>query len=94
MTTHELADTMDRCAAALRGLPADTLPYEKPILQGEHAIGATLFWAYQRSLLTGTPQESFTWGELLVLLETMARDTEMFPPGLVELVADCDGGGA
>jgi hypothetical protein len=90
MNTHELADTMERCALALRKLPPMPTHNRKPMLEGDFAVGAALFWSYLRDCMTGTPKESFTRDELLVLLETMSRDGEMFPAGVIELIANCE----
>jgi hypothetical protein len=60
------------------------------MLDGDFAVGAALFWSYQRSLITGAGKEIFTRDELLVILETLSRDAEIFPPGVVELIANCD----
>jgi len=91
MTTHQLADTLERCSAALRQLPDAPLNGNPvPMLDGEYAVGAALFWSYLRDLFTGTPIEQFSRDKILVMLEMLSRDPEMFPPGLVELVAGCE----
>ena len=43
MTTRQLADTMERCAAALRSLPdAPINGNPMPMLDGNFAVGAAL----------------------------------------------------
>lgn len=90
MTTKDLAGTMQRCADALRNMPEMIVPGEKPIFEGEYAVGAAIFWAYLRGLLTAAGKDDFTRDELLITLETISRDLDMFPGGLLQLVGSLD----
>jgi len=94
MTLYELAERFGDLRNAILRLPNDTVPGQKPMLNGDHAVGAALLWTYLRDLFTTTPKDTFTRDEVLVLLETISRDGEMFPPGILEQVANCDGGEA
>jgi hypothetical protein len=88
MTLHQLADTHTRLGEALRRLPDEPIFIKQPKLTGEYAVGAALFWSYLRDLVTAAERDSFTREELLVLLEVVSRDAELFPPGLFEAVAN------
>lgn len=94
MTSHELAESFDHLAEALRKfepfVPEHGEGREIAYLQGPYAVGAALFWSYLRDLVTGMGKDLMSKPELLVFLETVARDHEIFPPGLCELVADLD----
>ena len=90
MTTKDLADTMQRCADALRKLEETHMTGEKPVFQGDYAVGAAIFWSYLRGLLTEAGKDVFTRDELLVLLEAMSRDNEMFPAGLFEFIGNLE----
>jgi len=91
VTTRQLADTMERCAAALRSLPdAPMNGNPMPMLDGNFAVGAALFWSYLRDLFTASEMEQFSREKILVILETLSRDPEIFPYGVVELVANCE----
>ena len=48
----------------------------------ELEIGGAGLICYLRDLLTETPKESFTRGEILVLLESVSRDPDWFPSGV------------
>ena len=89
MTTGELADQFESMASALRRMPTVTYSVERaPALDGEAAIGAAVLWAYARDLLTMTNRETFNRSELLVMLDVISRDPDIFPPGVVEMVAE------
>lgn len=92
MTTHAFADTLRRIADALEKMPEEAFLKEKPAFTDEHQIVAiAAFWGYLRDLFTGTPKDVFTREEILVLLETIGRDTEMFPaPNLIEQIAELE----
>ncbi len=86
---------LERLAGALRRA-ADTAGKQKiPLakaayLQDDCLLGAALLWSFLRDLLTVTERETWKREELLVALETIARDRDIFPAGLVELIADLD----
>jgi hypothetical protein len=85
MTTRETAATMRRLADAI-----DKLPGELPIAGGldeDCAVGAGAMLCYIRDLLTNSPREHpWSTGELLVLLETISRDPDIFPAGVGNLM--------
>ncbi len=88
MTLHTLADDLEKVAAALRKLPNETTPGTKAMLDGELGVGAALLLGYLRGLLEGA-KETFTREELARLLELVGEDPEIFPVGLVAMVAKC-----
>lgn len=93
MTVTDLADRLTRTADALRRGPMakETIPGSKPYLEDDFAVGAAMLWAYGRDLLTVADKETFTREELLVCLELISRDAEVFPPGVIEMIANCEG---
>jgi hypothetical protein len=89
MTTHELANTFERCARALRTLPDGRLnDRSKPMLDGDYAVGAAILWSYLRDLFTDAGKDVFRREEILVLLDVIQSDPDMFPPDLIAMVAD------
>lgn len=90
MTLHHLGELYVRLGNALLTTEDQNWPLHKPLLDSEQVIGAALFWSWLRDLFTATPHDIWTRDEILVLLETLSRDTEMFPPGAIGLIADCE----
>jgi hypothetical protein len=92
MTTAELADTYERLASGLRKIArtvgdGEVFP-QKPIIHGDFAVGAAFLWSYLRDLFTAAGKDQFTRDELLVLLDTISRDGEIFVPGAMAMMAD------
>jgi hypothetical protein len=89
MTIHELADSFERMACALRKVQDGKFRKgEVPKMDGDMQLGAAFLWWYLRDLLTITPKKSFTRDELLVLLDTIQRDADFFTPNVLSLIAD------
>ena len=83
MTPQEAASAMRRVATALEKAGAGSMAkFPKSYLDGDAAVGAAGFLCYLRDCFTGSPKETWSRGEILVLLETMTRDIEMFPCGI------------
>ena len=85
MTTRELGETyislgqklVEMHKRAGGGHVANT-----PSLEPESALGAAAFLCFLRDLITSSPLESYSKPSLLVLLETLSRDVEVFPHGI------------
>ncbi len=95
MTGPELASVLRRLADALDTLGNEPLyTGKKPFLEGDNAVGAALLWSYLRDLFTGDggPEEKsvFTREEVLVVLDLVSRDHDIFPPGLCDMVTMAD----
>lgn len=88
MTTRQLASELANVARALRAGPDGPFDqHPRPLITGEHLIGAALFWTYLRDLITASPRDVWPREDLLVMLETLQRDAELFPPGMIEMIA-------
>lgn len=81
MTTIETAATMRRLAAAIEKLPGGHLPISGGIDE-DCAVGAGAMLCYIRDLITTSTRDSYSLPELLVLLETISRDPDIFPAGV------------
>ncbi len=84
MTTKQLGETYARLGASLIDL-GSRVPGKvsnPPIVGEQQALGAASLLCLIRDLFTGTPKESFSRGELLVLLETLSHDEQLFPHGI------------
>jgi hypothetical protein len=54
----------------------------KPMLPAEQALGAAFMVVYLRDLITAGANDTYDRGALLVLLEVISRDPELFPCGV------------
>jgi hypothetical protein len=82
MTPQETASAMRRVADVVEKIGSGSIAkFPKSILDGEAAVGAAGFLCYLRDCLTGSPKEIWKREELLVLLERMSCDGEIFPVG-------------
>ena len=93
MTVTELADTYERLASGLRRIKQEkgdgnVTPGQQPPIQGDFAVGAAVLWSYLRDLFTNAGKDQFTRDEILVLLDTVNRDSELFTPGAMAMMAD------
>ena len=91
MTFGETADVMRKAADAIDrvilqvGKDAETgMP--KPMLEEDAACGAAALLCYIRDLVTVGNVENYDRGTLLVLLETISRDAEIFPCGVAKVL--------
>lgn len=93
MTLHAFAETLDRISAKLKTLPDGPNPFslgnEPAIADEDMIIGAAFLWMYLRDLLTTGPKEHYSRGELLVVLDIISRDTELWPAAhMLKQIAD------
>jgi hypothetical protein len=86
MTANEIASTMRNLASAVEKVEGLSELWHSDALQPEAAIGAAGFLCYLRDCLTVSGKDVWTREELLVLLETMSRDPEVFPGGIAILM--------
>lgn len=92
---RKLADAFDRIRREkgetnIEILAGTTL--SKPMFSEEDAVAAAGFLCYLRDCFTGSPKEVWSQGELLVLLEMISRDGEIFPLGAGQLMWQMDVG--
>lgn len=80
---RRLADGMDKIVRQ-RGDVDDQRP--KPMLDGDGAVGAAVMLTYIRDLVTVADREDWSQGVFLVMLETISRDSELFPCGVGKLM--------
>lgn len=84
MTGKQAAETLRRVADVLERV--GTLPrLESDPLDPEQQIGAAVLVAFLRDLFTTAGKEQFTRDEILVLLNTLQNDPEIFSVDLVTL---------
>ncbi len=81
---RRVADGIEKIAKDFKHDPDNGKP--KPMLEGEAGAGAAVMLCYLRDLITASSHEQWDRGTLLVLLETMSRDAEVFPCGVGELI--------
>lgn len=97
MTYREIANSMHEMAKALEdisdGLADAECGLQLPYLDGEAAVGAAAIVCYLRDLITVSPKTSFSQGELLVVLEQIASDGEIFPAKIGIRVWEADNTG-
>lgn len=89
MTTKDAAATMRRLADAIEKLPDGKLPIKGGIDE-DCAVGAGAMLCFIRDLITTSTRESYSQAELLVLLEVISRDPDVFPAGLGVIMWDAD----
>ena len=87
MNALETASAMRRIADAVeRAGAASIAKFPDAMLEGEAAVGAAGFLCYLRDCITVSGHDTWTREALLVLLETMSRDAEVFPSGIGQLM--------
>lgn len=94
MTFTETASTMRRVADAIDQVVKDMGDTDngspKPMLTSEAATGAAVMLCYIRDLVTCGDRDSFDRPTLLVILETISRDAEIFPYGVGKTIWAAD----
>src|SRR6516165_6702794 len=92
MTAHGLANVLEGIARALRqhAHELETANRPKPALQGGLSIAAAIFWSYLHGLLTDSRKEIWRRENILVLLETIQREPELFIPNLLQGLSDIE----
>lgn len=53
-----------------------------PMLEGDHAVGGAAILCYIRDLVTTSGRETYDRPTLLVILEAISRDAQIFPCGV------------
>ena len=64
--------------------------HPKPMLDGAAAAGAAIMLVYLRDLITTAGRDTYDRPALLVLLEIISRDEEMFGGGVAKLMWDAN----
>lgn len=86
-TGREAAAAMRRLADAVEGF--EEFPQVKPEhggpMPGEYQVGAAAILSYLLDCFTGTPKEQFTRDEILVLLNAILHDGEIFTLDILSL---------
>jgi len=83
MTKQELSAAMRRIADAVDRLEsAGDIASRRVMLSEDQAVGAAQMLCLIRDLITVSSNEVFPKGDLLVLLEVLSRDQDIFPLGL------------
>jgi hypothetical protein len=77
---RRIADALDNTVAKSGSDPDNGRP--KPTFEYSTAVGAAVMLCYLRDLVTIGTRETYDRGTLLVLLETISRDAELFPCGV------------
>jgi len=77
---RRLADGIDKIVKQ-QGHDAET-GKPKPMLDGEAGVGGAALLCYLRDCVTTAGRDSWDRPTLLVLLETISRDAEIFPCGV------------
>ncbi len=81
---RRMADVLDKVVKA-QGRDADS-GKAKPMLEPEAGAGAAVLLCYIRDLVSCGNRENYDRGTLLVLLETISNDPEIFPCGIGRLL--------
>lgn len=90
MTFADTAKVLRRLADAFDKVGERPWPKPKPTMEGDFAVGAIIHLLYQRDLFTATEKKTFTREEILVMIDTMGHDPEVFPGSCWELVERCE----
>lgn len=95
MTFTESAEAMRRCAdgidKVIRSQGKDTQTGNPtPMLDGDAAIGAALMLIYLRDLFTAANRDQWDRPSILVALEAISRDQEVFPTGVGRVMWQCE----
>jgi hypothetical protein len=60
------------------------------MLDGDAAVGAAMMLCYLRDLITVSPRLDYGQSDLLVILEAVSRDHELFPTGVGQVLWACE----
>jgi hypothetical protein len=86
ITGKAMAEAMRRMADAIEDLDQfPRLKSEQGPISEEHQVGAAVIVAYLRDLFTATPKEHFTRDEILIVLNEIQNDPNIFTLDLLEL---------
>ena len=80
------ADIFDKMGNRFPGEPNPWAPNVAPILSEEQAAGAGALLCFVRDLVTASSRDTYPREDLLVMLETISGDPEMFPCGIGQLM--------
>lgn len=86
MDTHELASAMRRIADVFDKLENVKLAPGKPMLNESIQPGAAAMLIYLRDCFTVARKEVYTRDEILVILNTIQTDRELFTADVVSLM--------
>ncbi len=87
MTTRDAASAMRRIADVFDKMPSVKMKDQhQDQLQGDFALGAASMVCYLRDLFTLTDRHQFSQAEVLIMLEAISRDHELFPLGVGRLM--------
>lgn len=92
MTLKELASDYTRIGAKLSALESgnSSLPFPRGLMDADCAAGGAAILCFIRDAFTATPQEAWSRGEILVLLEILSHDSDLFPCGIGTMMWDCE----
>lgn len=92
MTLSQLAEDYTRIGAKLSVLESgnSSLPFPRGLMDAECAAGGAAVLCLIRDLFTATPDETFSREQILVILETLSRDNDIFPCGIGTTMWDCE----
>ena len=91
MTLHSLGQLYIELGTRLQAMKQATVgDSRKPMLSADSAVGGAAVLCYVRDLLTNTPRDQFNRDELLVLLERISADQDIFPLGVGVMMWDVD----
>ena len=92
MTLKELAEDYTRIGRKLSQLESgnSSLPFPRGMMDAECAVGAAALLCFIRDLFTATEYEQFSRDKILVLLETVSRDADIFPCGIGKTMWDVE----
>lgn len=96
MTCKEAANSMRRIADAFDRIHPSVQNAEigdpKPALKDDFAVGAAVLLCYIRDLVTAGSRETYDRPTLLVMLEAISRDAEIFPCGVAQIMWGMENG--
>lgn len=94
MTLTEVAAAMRRLADAIDAEIAKSGDAsdgkDKPMLDGDAAVGAAVMITYLRDLVAEGDRDVYDRPSLLVILESISRDGEIFPCGVGRMIWDAE----
>ncbi len=91
MTLEEMAISLRAVADAIEQIPdAKLANFPKSMLRGEAGVGAAGMLCYIRDLFTVAGKDVFAREEILVILEAISRDQEIFPGAIGVLMWDAE----
>ena len=92
MTYASAAEYLREMAKALDGMHQNYKYRDvpAPMLSPDQAVGAAAVLCFIRDLVTVSPREDYNRVDILVLLEMLSRDQELFPCGVGVLIWEAE----